>query len=48
MGINNISKIEIKKIYAPKIRTWEVQPPIINIEIDKRFEERNFKLKLNN
>ena len=22
--------------------------PIINIEIDKKFEERNFKLKLNN
>ena len=31
MGINRISKIEIREVYVPKIRTWEVQPPILDL-----------------
>ena len=31
MGINKISKIKIKEVYVPKIRPWEVQPPILDV-----------------
>jgi len=31
VGINRISKIEIKEVYIPKIRTWEIQPPILDL-----------------
>ncbi len=31
MGINKISKIEIKEVYIPKIRTWEIQSPILDL-----------------
>ena len=30
MAINKISKIEIKEVYIPKIRTWEIQTPILD------------------
>ena len=29
--MTKIPKIEIKEVYVPKIRTWEVQPPILDI-----------------
>ena len=29
--MTKIPKIEIKQVYIPKIRTWEVQPPILDI-----------------
>ena len=29
--MTKIQKIEIKEVYVPKIRTWEVQPPILDI-----------------
>ena len=29
--MTKIPKIEIKEVYIPKIRTWEVQPPILDI-----------------
>lgn len=29
--MTKIPKIEIKEIYVPKIRTWEVQPPILDL-----------------
>jgi len=31
VGINKISKIKIKEVYVPKIRPWEVQPPILDV-----------------
>ena len=31
MGINKIPKIEIKEVYIPKFRIWEVQPPILDL-----------------
>ena len=29
--MTKIPKIEIKQVYIPKIRTWEIQPPILDI-----------------
>ena len=29
--MTKIPKIEIKEVYVPKIRTWEVQPPILDL-----------------
>ncbi len=29
--MTKIPKIEIKEVYIPKIRTWEIQPPILDI-----------------
>jgi hypothetical protein len=29
--MTKIPKIEIKEVYIPKIRTWEVQPPILDV-----------------
>ena len=29
--MTKIPKIEIKEVYIPKIRTWEVQPPILDL-----------------
>ena len=29
--MTKIPKIEIKEVYVPKIRTWEIQPPILDI-----------------
>ena len=29
--MTKIPKIEIREVYVPKIRTWEVQPPILDI-----------------
>ena len=29
--MTKIQKIEIKEVYVPKIRSWEVQPPILDI-----------------
>ena len=29
--MTKIPKIEIKEVYVPKIRSWEVQPPILDI-----------------
>jgi hypothetical protein len=29
--MTKIPKIEIKKVYVPKIRLWEVQPPILDV-----------------
>jgi hypothetical protein len=29
--LTKIPKIEIKEVYIPKIRTWEVQPPILDL-----------------
>ena len=29
--MTKIQKIEIKEVYIPKIRTWEVQPPILDL-----------------
>ena len=31
MPMTKIPKIEIKEVYIPKIRLWEVQPPILDI-----------------
>ena len=29
--MTKIPKIEIKEVYVPKIRTWEIQPPILDL-----------------
>ena len=29
--MTQIPKIEIKEVYVPKIKTWEVQPPILDL-----------------
>ena len=29
--MTKIPKIEIRKVYVPKIRTWEIQPPILDL-----------------
>ena len=31
--MTKIPKIEIREVYIPKIRTWEIQPPILDIII---------------
>ena len=31
MAINKIQKIQIKEVYVPKIRLWEVQPPTLDL-----------------
>ena len=31
MPTTKIPKIEIKKVYVPEIRSWELQPPILDL-----------------